>query len=101
MKNKNVRTFAILSIYISIIIILTFVPYTGYLQFGPLAITTIPIIISIATYDLGFIGDYYNKSCIWNWIIFKSNNDFSFTNGWPYAFNSAKILDVIYYLFNI
>ena len=56
MKSRKIYTIVILSIYTSIIIILTFVPYTGYLQFGPLAITTIPVVISIATYDLGFSG---------------------------------------------
>lgn len=55
--NSNVtRQITILSIYLSLILALTFIPYTGYIQVGPLAITTIPVIIALATYHIGIKG---------------------------------------------
>jgi len=56
MKNNVIREITTLSIYLALIIVLSFVPYTGYIQIGPLAITTIPIIVAAATYHKGLKG---------------------------------------------
>ena len=55
-KSITAKSIAFLSIYVSLIIALSFIPQTGYIIAGPIAITTIPIIIVIATYHLGFLG---------------------------------------------
>lgn len=47
---------AYLSVYVALMIAITFIPYTGYLNIGPIAITTIPVFISIATWHLGWSG---------------------------------------------
>ena len=44
------------SIYISIIALMSFTPWIGYIKIGPIFFTTIPVILVIATYHLGFYG---------------------------------------------
>ena len=48
-KQLTVYSVAYLSVYVALMIALTFIPYTGYITIGPVAITTIPVFISIAT----------------------------------------------------
>lgn len=57
-KSITIKNIAYISIYISLIIILSFTPQTGYIIAGPITITTIPIIITISTYHLGFKGAF-------------------------------------------
>ena len=52
----TIRQLTHLSAYVAIIFILSFVPYTGYITVGTISITTIPFIIAMATYHLGFRG---------------------------------------------
>lgn len=53
----NVRKIAYLAIYVSLLLILTFVPYTGYILLpDQISITTIPVFIAIATWHLGASG---------------------------------------------
>lgn len=55
-KQLTVYNVAYLSVYVALMIALTFIPYTGYITIGPVAITTIPVFISIATWHLGWLG---------------------------------------------
>ena len=51
-----VRDISLLAMYTALILALSFIPYTGYITVGVIRITTIPVIISIATWHLGFKG---------------------------------------------
>ena len=52
----SIQEIATLAIYLSVMLVLTFVPYTGYLNIGPIAITLLPVFISIATWHAGWKG---------------------------------------------
>ncbi|NQZ66266.1 MAG: hypothetical protein HRT99_03565 [Mycoplasmatales bacterium] len=52
----NTREIALLGIYVSLFIILSFVPYTGYISVGAVRFTTIPALLALSTYHLGFKG---------------------------------------------
>ncbi|WLP85625.1 hypothetical protein [Mycoplasma seminis] len=52
----NVQTIVWLALYLAIIIMFTFTPYTGYITIGIISITTIPLIILIASIHLGYLG---------------------------------------------
>lgn len=55
-KKINSHAIANLSIYVALMTILTFVPYTGYWHFGPISVTILPVFIAIATWHLGWTG---------------------------------------------
>ncbi|MFV8418220.1 hypothetical protein ACNQ21_01775 [Mycoplasma sp. VS299A] len=52
----DIKTIVYLALYLAIIIVFTFTPYTGYITVGIVSITTIPLIILIASIHLGYIG---------------------------------------------
>ncbi|MFV8418807.1 hypothetical protein [Mycoplasma sp. 005V] len=52
----DIKTIVYLALYLAITIVFTFVPYTGYITIGIVSITTIPIIILIASIHLGYLG---------------------------------------------
>jgi hypothetical protein len=53
MNSQAIRQITTLSVYLGLIMALSFIPFTGYIQVGPLAITTIPIFVAMATYHQG------------------------------------------------
>lgn len=53
MKQNKTRTMVLHAIFISIIMILTFVPFLGYIPIGPLRVTTLHIPVIIAGIILG------------------------------------------------
>lgn len=55
-KSISIREITNLSIYVAIIIFLSFTPQTGYITIGTISITIIPIVITLATFHLGFKG---------------------------------------------
>ncbi|WP_406613799.1 hypothetical protein ACJA23_02765 [Mycoplasma corogypsi] len=56
MSKISVRNMAYLGLYVSIIMLLTFVPNTGYINIGPIAIALIFSVILVMTYHLGLLG---------------------------------------------
>ncbi|MFV8482686.1 hypothetical protein ACNQ1T_00095 [Mycoplasma sp. 1932B] len=55
-KIWDIKIIVYLALYLAIIIVFTFTPYTGYITVGIVSITTIPLIILIASIHLGYIG---------------------------------------------
>lgn len=53
MKNKT-RTIALDALFIAVILILTFVPYIGFIPLGAVSITTITIPVFVGAYILGW-----------------------------------------------
>jgi uncharacterized membrane protein len=69
MKQNKTRTMVLHAIFISIIMILTFVPFLGYIPIGPLRVTTLHIPVIIAGIILGkksgaFIGFLFGLSSL-------------------------------------
>ncbi|WP_324672961.1 hypothetical protein U5U50_00675 [Mycoplasma sp. 888] len=66
----TIKNIAYLAMYMAIIVILTFTPYTGYITIGVISITTVPIVILIASIHLGMIGTLWNTLLFgfWSWI---------------------------------
>ena len=56
MKTFNNHKIAQLAIYTALMIILIFVPYTGFISIGIVSFTIIPVVIALATYHHGFVG---------------------------------------------
>lgn len=54
MKNKHIKMMAIDAMFIAILAIFSFVPYLGFIQFGPISFTTIPIIVFVGAYIFGW-----------------------------------------------
>jgi hypothetical protein len=50
---QNARYLTLMAIFITIIIVMAFIPYTGYISYGVLSITTLNIPVIIAIIMLG------------------------------------------------
>ncbi len=57
-KELNVKTLTLTAIFIAIITVMTFVPYTGYIRVGPIEITTLHIPVIIGAVILGKEGGF-------------------------------------------
>ncbi len=54
--NKKIKEMAYLAIFTSLIILMTFVPFIGYITIGIFSITTIPLVVITGTIILGLKG---------------------------------------------
>ncbi len=70
-KKTNVKKMVLAAVFAAIIIVMTFVPYTGYIQYlpGGIAITTLHIPVMIAAVFLGWkygglIGGIWGCTCV-------------------------------------
>lgn len=54
MRNKKTRDFVLCAIFSAIIVVMTVVPYTGYISYGILEITTLHIPVIIGAVALGW-----------------------------------------------
>ncbi len=70
-KRTNVKKMVLTAVFAAIIIVMTFVPYTGYIQYlpGGIAITTLHIPVMIAAVFLGWkyggvIGGIWGCTCL-------------------------------------
>ncbi len=57
-KELNIKTLTFTAIFIAIITVMTFVPYTGYIRVGPIEITTLHIPVIIGAVVLGKEGGF-------------------------------------------
>lgn len=55
-ESNSIKIITIIAFYLAIFLLLTFIPFTGYLSLSVFNITTLPILVAFATYHLGFIG---------------------------------------------
>ncbi|PAK20975.1 hypothetical protein CJJ23_04510 [Mycoplasmopsis agassizii] len=51
-----IKTWIYLAFYLALILILSFIPYTGYIKLGLIDFTTLPIIMVVASLHLGWSG---------------------------------------------
>lgn len=52
----SIKKISFLGVYVGLIILFTFVPYTGYININFMAFTIMPFFVVLATYHLGFAG---------------------------------------------
>ncbi len=57
-KELNIKTLTLTAIFIALITVMTFVPYTGYIKLGPIEITTLHIPVIIGAVILGKEGGF-------------------------------------------
>ncbi len=57
-KKLNIKALTMTAIFIAIITVMTFVPYTGYIRLGPIEITTLHVPVIIGAVILGKEGGF-------------------------------------------
>lgn len=56
MGKFTVQEISKLGVHVALMLALSLIPYTGYLDIGPLSITILPVFVSIATWHMGWKG---------------------------------------------
>lgn len=67
--NKKLQDMVLASIFIALIIMMTIVPYTGYISYGPIEITTLHIVVILGAIILGpsygtLLGGVWGLTCL-------------------------------------
>jgi len=66
---KDIRRFVLAAIFAAIIVVMTVVPYTGYINYGGIEITTLHIVVILGAVFLGpaygaFLGGVWGVTCL-------------------------------------
>jgi uncharacterized membrane protein len=66
---KNTRNLVLTSVFVALIIVMTVVPYTGYINYGVIEITTLHIVVALGAVCLGwkagaFLGFVWGFTCV-------------------------------------
>ena len=51
---KNTRSLVLTSVFIALIIVMTVIPYTGYINYGAVEITTLHLVVILGAVCLGW-----------------------------------------------
>ena len=69
MKRQNLRAFTMAAVLSALIIVMTVIPYTGYIYYGLIEITTLHIVVAIGGVLLGWkygawLGFVWGATCV-------------------------------------
>lgn len=79
MKKVNMRSFVLASVFSAIIVLMTIIPYLGYITYGPVEITTLHIVVIMGAVFLGpkygaLLGGVWGITCVARAMIFAAAN---------------------------
>ena len=66
---KNTRSLVLTSVFIALIIVMTVIPYTGYINYGAVEITTLHLVVILGAVCLGWkagtlLGFVWGFTCV-------------------------------------
>lgn len=75
----NSRNFILAAIFSAVIVLMTIIPYLGYITYGPVEITTLHIIVVIGAIFLGWkygalLGGVWGVTCVMRAMVFAAGN---------------------------
>lgn len=58
MDSSKIKEITLTGLFIALIIVMTFVPFTGYITYGGISITTLHVVVIIGAITLGRVGGF-------------------------------------------